>query len=170
MAAAAYEPTNLAKVASLLEPGDEIEIGCGVRKGTIKHPKVLNLEYLSVLSLVEAFDIVNPLCTNCGKRMKSEGTGKGFKCKRCKIRNSRGAKMQILKRRELALGLYLPAVKAYRHLSKPLQRYGREKKNYSVQSTRLSYDGIFHYCTDGCRHMSTSIATAYTPSLPKLGD
>ena len=66
MPAAVYEPTGLANVAVRLEPGDLIEIGCGVRKGTTKHPKILNIEYLSVLELVPAFDLLNPLCKACG--------------------------------------------------------------------------------------------------------
>jgi tRNA(Ile2)-agmatinylcytidine synthase len=49
MPAAVYEPTGLAGVAAKLTPGDVIEIGCGVRKGTTKHPKILNIEYLNVL-------------------------------------------------------------------------------------------------------------------------
>ncbi len=46
--AAVYEPTGLTKIAAQLHIGDLIEIGFGVRKATIKHPKVLNIEYISI--------------------------------------------------------------------------------------------------------------------------
>lgn len=127
MLAAVYEPTGLAGVASKLEPGDEIEIGVGVRKGTTKHPKVLNIEYLSVLSLTTVYDIQNPLCKVCGRRMKSEGLNKGYQCDRCKFRDAHAQKVMIEKERLLKTGLYIPTPKAHRHLTKPVQRYGIEK-------------------------------------------
>src|SRR3712207_9405570 len=65
--------SGLANVAARLEKGDAIEIGVGVRKGTTKHTKILNVEYLNVIRLVSVYEILNPLCKMCGKRMKSEG-------------------------------------------------------------------------------------------------
>jgi len=129
MPAAIYEPTGLANVAAKLEPGDFIEIGCGVRKGTTKHPKILNVEYLRVLNVAEAFETQNPLCKVCGKRMKSEGKGKGYQCDRCKFKDATASKIFIPKIRDLRPGLYIPTPKAHRHLTKPLQRYGLEKNN-----------------------------------------
>lgn len=131
MPAAVYEPTGLANIAVALEPGDLIEIGAGVRKGTINHPKVLNIEYISVLELAPAFDIANPLCKKCGKRMKSEGVNKGYQCDRCKFRDRAGQKVVTKKERSLKTGLYIPAPKAHRHLTKPLQRYGMEKAGFA---------------------------------------
>jgi len=127
MPAAVYEPTGLANIAARLEPGDRIEIGAGVRKGTIKHPKVLNIEYLSVLTLATVYDVQNPLCKMCGRRMKSEGRNKGYQCDRCKFRDAHAQKVMTPKERELKTGLYIPTPKAHRHLTKPLQRYGLEK-------------------------------------------
>jgi tRNA(Ile2)-agmatinylcytidine synthase len=130
MPAAVYEPTGLAAVAARLEPGDIIEIGCGVRKGTTKHPKILNVEYLSVLRIAEAFEIRNPLCKMCGKRMKSEGKGKGYQCDKCKFRDASVTKIFMPIQRRLKPGLYIPTPKAHRHLTKPEQRYGLEKKHF----------------------------------------
>ena len=127
MPAAVYEPTGLANIAARLEPGDVIDIGCGVRKGTVKHPKILNVEYLSVLELASTFDIINPVCKICNKRMKSEGRNKGYQCDKCKFKDSRAAKILIAKERSIRTGLYIPTPKAHRHLTKPLQRYGIEK-------------------------------------------
>jgi len=130
MPAAVYEPTGLANVASRLEPGDSIEIGCGVRKGTSKHPKILNVEYLSVLKLAPVYNVLNPVCKMCGKRMKSEGRNKGYQCDRCKHRDPGAQKIMIAKERAIKAGLYVPTPKAHRHLTKPVQRYGLEKSGF----------------------------------------
>jgi tRNA(Ile2)-agmatinylcytidine synthase len=127
MLAAVYEPTGLANVAIKLEPGDNIEIGVGVRKGTTKHPKVLNIEYLSVLALATVYYVQNPICKVCNRRMKSEGCNKGYQCDKCKFRDAYAQKVMTEKERMLKTGLYIPTPKAHRHLTKPIQRYGIEK-------------------------------------------
>ncbi|MGI0048178.1 MAG: TiaS agmantine-binding domain-containing protein [Nitrososphaera sp.] len=132
MPAAVYEPTGLANVAAKLEAGDVIEIGVGVRKGTTKHPKILNVEYLSILELVPVYDVLNPLCKMCGKRMKSEGKDKGYQCDRCKHRDAGAKKIFVPQERAIKAGLYIPTPKAHRHLTKPLQRYGIEKVKISA--------------------------------------
>lgn len=132
MSAAVYEPTGLTGVAAKLEPGDTLGIGCGVRKGTTKHPKILNVEFLLVQSLQEIFETRNPLCKICGKRMKSEGRNKGYQCERCKFKDPGAKKINIPKARELRPGLYIPTPKAHRHLTKPMQRYGLEKKSFQI--------------------------------------
>jgi len=133
MIAAIYEPTGLANVAAKLEVGDKIEIGCGIRKPTSKHPKVLNVEYLLVLELAEVFDVFNPLCKICGKRLKSEGRNKGFQCEKCKFKDASATKIFLPRKRQLDLGLYVPTPKAHRHLTKPLQRYGLEKSSFTFE-------------------------------------
>jgi tRNA(Ile2)-agmatinylcytidine synthase len=132
MPAAVYEPTGLGNVAAKLEAGDVIEIGVGVRKGTTKHPKILNIEYLSILELVPVYDVLNPLCKMCGKRMKSEGKDKGYQCDRCKHRDASAEKIFVPQERAIKAGLYIPTPKAHRHLTKPLQRYGIEKVKFQL--------------------------------------
>ncbi len=132
MPAAIYEPTGLGGVAAGLETGDVIEIGVGVRKGTTKHPKILNVEYLLVKELVPVFDLMNPLCNMCGKRMKSEGKHKGYQCDKCKHREPSAKKILIPKNRSIKAGLYVPTPKAHRHLTKPLHRYGIEKAEFQL--------------------------------------
>jgi tRNA(Ile2)-agmatinylcytidine synthase len=132
MPAAIYEPTGLGGVAAELETGDVIEIGVGVRKGTTKHPKILNVEYLFVKELVPVFDLMNPLCNMCGKRMKSEGKHKGYQCDKCKHREPSAKKILIPKNRSIKAGLYVPTPKAHRHLTKPLHRYGIEKAEFQL--------------------------------------
>jgi tRNA(Ile2)-agmatinylcytidine synthase len=132
--AAAYEPTGLTKIASKFEIGDVIEIGCGVRKATSKHPKTLNIEYISVLKLIEAYDLHNPLCKSCKKRMKSEGRNKGFQCDRCQYKDNNAKKICIPKNRNVKTGIYIPTPKSQRHLTKPIHRYGMEKMFPSFNS------------------------------------
>ena len=137
-----YEPTGLATVASLLTVGDVIEIGCGVRKASSKHPRTFNVEYLMVLVLADVFEIRNPVCFQCSKSMKSEGKGKGFQCKRCKQRElPTMQKVKIKLPRKIKPELYVPLPKAHRHLTKPLQRYGLEKK--SIDYNKSMSDWFF---------------------------
>jgi tRNA(Ile2)-agmatinylcytidine synthase len=126
--AAVYEPTGLTKIASRLKIGDVIEIGCGVRKATSKHPKTLNIEYIYVLKLIEVYDLYNPLCKSCKKRMKSEGSNKGFQCDRCQYKDSSAKKICIPQNRNINTGLYIPTPSSHRHLTKPIHRYGMEKR------------------------------------------
>ncbi|NYB51493.1 MAG: DUF1743 domain-containing protein [Methanobacteriaceae archaeon] len=114
---AAYEPTKQFRdVVRELVPGDQVVVYGGIgRKGT------LNVEKIEVLALAPLYKYVNPLC-DCGKRMKSAGTGKGFKCPRCgnKIRSNSKEKIEIS--RTLKTGFYEVPPSARRHLSKPIVR------------------------------------------------
>lgn len=143
MLAAVYEPTGLVKVAMQLAREDIIEIGCGVRKATSKHPKALNIEYLSVFGLAPVYDIQNPGCKKCGKRMKSEGKGKGFQCDRCKYKDSAATKNMVPRARTLKEGLYIPTPKAHRHLTKPWQRYGLEKSGFNCLQQKMHRDWFY---------------------------
>jgi len=130
MPAAVYEPTALTNIATKLEEGDTIEIGVGVRKGTTKHPKILNIEYLRVLKLEPVYQILNPACRMCGRRMKSEGKNKGYQCDKCKHKEQNTKKILLPQERTIKTGLYIPTPKAHRHLTKPSQRYGIEKTKF----------------------------------------
>lgn len=135
MPAAVYEPTALANVAIKLEEGDAIEIGVGVRKGTTKHPKILNTEYIRVLKLEPVYEILNPVCKMCSRRMKSEGKNKGFQCDRCKHKEQNIKKILVPQERTIKTGLYIPTPKAHRHLTKPSQRYGIEKTKFLLEKS-----------------------------------
>jgi tRNA(Ile2)-agmatinylcytidine synthase len=128
--AVVYEPTGLTKIASQLHIGDQIEIGFGVRKATAKHSKVLNIEYIFIQQLAQIYNAVNPVCINCKKRMKSEGKNKGYQCKKCKIIDKKCKKILLIKTRSIKEGLYIPTLKAHRHLTKPFHRYGKEKTKF----------------------------------------
>jgi tRNA(Ile2)-agmatinylcytidine synthase len=128
--AAVYEPTGLTKIASQMEVGDVIEIGFGVRKATCNRPPILNVEYISILKIVQICDLTNPPCKYCTKKMKSEGKNKGFQCDRCRYKDGNAKKIPVLRDRDVLTGLYVPTPKSHRHLTKPLHRYGMEKKSF----------------------------------------
>jgi tRNA(Ile2)-agmatinylcytidine synthase len=125
--AAVYEPTDMVNIVSKLEVGDAIKIGFGVRKPSSKHLRILNIEYLQLLAACEIFETINPACIICNKRMKSEGTNKGFRCRKCGFRNREAKKILIPKPRMIETKLFVPTPKAHRHLTKPIHRYGIEK-------------------------------------------
>ncbi len=126
---AVYEPTgDLRKVAMKLSPGDSIRIGGGVRPRSRSHASVINVEYVQILGVKERYILLSPSCSNCGRRMTSLGTFKGYKCRNCGNRDKTLQKIPEPLVPELVKGLYLSPSRAQRHLTKPLQRFGQEKK------------------------------------------
>ena len=83
-------------------------------------------EFIQILKLEKKTKLINPLCQNCKKRMKSKGKNQGFQCLRCK--NTSKFKTQQLIRRSLKKQIYLPNVSAHRHLTKPNQRMTQKSK------------------------------------------
>jgi tRNA(Ile2)-agmatinylcytidine synthase len=124
----AFEPTGKFKeaVASLI-PGDEIVAYGRAKKNMANRSLAINLERILVHRLAEEFCLENPLCPTCGKRMKSAGQGQSFRCKNCSSTIPKSGMRLAEKRRSLKLGPYVPALKAHRHLTKPLSRYGHEQ-------------------------------------------
>ena len=126
--AAAYEPTGrFREVVKALIPGDVIRVYGGVRP-LEDGGMTINLEKLELLELARDLRLINPTCPICGARMESMGRGKGFRCRRCRYRDEALTKMEVEKPRGVSPGLYLPPPRAQRHLTKPLRRYGREKR------------------------------------------
>ncbi len=120
---AAYEPSKrFRNVVNDLHPGDVITVYGSVRA----EPKTINLEKLRIHSLASVEEkTANPKCPECGKRMKSVGSGAGYRCRRCHVKvNDEEAEM-IEVQREVSSGFYEPPVSARRHLSKPLKRTRR---------------------------------------------
>jgi tRNA(Ile2)-agmatinylcytidine synthase len=126
---AVYEPTGpFRNVAMKLITGDYVEVHGGVRPPSDRHPLTVNLEKLALLRLRPQMRFVNPTCRYCGKRMTSMGTGKGHRCKKCGFKTSKSVKVALETDREILAHLYLPPVRAHRHLTKPRSRYGIEKR------------------------------------------
>jgi tRNA(Ile2)-agmatinylcytidine synthase len=125
---AAFEPTGRFReiVAGLL-PGDEVTVYGGVKKREANPFLTINLEKVRIHQLVEMFELENPTCPHCRKHMKSAGRGQGFRCEKCSITSPKSSRRTVRKLRAIGPGLYVPALKAHRHLTKPLSRYGQEK-------------------------------------------
>jgi tRNA(Ile2)-agmatinylcytidine synthase len=111
----AYEPTkNFRQIVRQLMPGDEV-----IAVGSYKK-RSINLEKISIVSLSHPVTSRPPFCTSCNKRMTSDGTGKGYKCKKCGARVKDPEIKKIS--RTLKPGWYEVPPTARRHLAKPLCR------------------------------------------------
>ncbi|MEM3672858.1 MAG: tRNA(Ile)(2)-agmatinylcytidine synthase [Candidatus Bathyarchaeia archaeon] len=131
---AAYEPTGaLRRIASKLIVGDYVEVYGGVRKSSQKNPLTINLEKIRLLKLAPKVVYQNPLCPTCGKRLKSMGKGKGFRCEKCGSKYSGLGKVEVKIKREIKRGLYITSPRSQRHLTKPFRRYGLEKRQAKVE-------------------------------------
>jgi tRNA(Ile2)-agmatinylcytidine synthase len=123
---AAYEPTGSFRndVRKLL-PGDRVTIFSGVSL----HEKelTLNIEKLVLHEVVPNIVFVKPKCPECGGSTGSMGKGQGLRCKKCGYRGEELVEKSVQHERELVPGIYLPDLGAHRHLTKPYERYGREK-------------------------------------------
>ncbi|MCX6689063.1 MAG: tRNA(Ile)(2)-agmatinylcytidine synthase [Methanoregula sp.] len=111
----AYEPTkNFRSIVRELVPGDDVIAMGSYKKGSI------NLEKMKVVTLAAPVITRPPVCSACSKRMTSDGTGKGYKCRKCGAHASEPEVREIP--RTLAAGWYEVPPTARRHLAKPLCR------------------------------------------------
>ena len=124
---AVYKETGMLKTASNLIIGDEISIGGGVRKASKNFPRIINLEFIKILSLKKNLSKTNPICKKCDKKMKSKGRNQGFQCIKCGAKNLKKTSLEIP--RQIKKQLYIPKISAHRHLTRPLQRIGKTNKN-----------------------------------------
>lgn len=130
---AVYEPTkNLRDTALLLTVGDEVRLHSSVRPASSSHGLTLNVEGMEVVGLSKQTAALNPTCPQCGKRMKSAGRGKGFKCDACGFKSRDLGKSEVPLSRNLRTGLYLPPLGAQRHLTRPLARMGNTNSGVPV--------------------------------------
>jgi tRNA(Ile2)-agmatinylcytidine synthase len=126
---AAYEPTGVLRgVARKLIIGDYVEACGGVRAPSKNRPSTINLEKIRLLKLAPEIIYHNPICPKCGRRLKSMGKNKGFRCEKCGSRSSNLKKVEVKAKREIRKGLYITSPRSQRHLTKPLTRYGMEKR------------------------------------------
>ena len=130
---AVYKPTGMTTIASNLLKGDKICVGGGVRKSSKNFPRIINLEFLDVISLEKNTSLSNPKCKKCNKNMKSKGVDQGFQCIKCGAKASK--KIPIKNTRKIKNQLYLPQVSAHRHLSRPPQRIGTINKSTKFDSS-----------------------------------
>ena len=127
---AAYEPTGvLRKVARKLIVGDHVEVYGGVRAPSQSYPLTINLEKIRLLRVSPKIVYQNPVCPKCGKRLKSMGRNKGFRCEKCGSRYPGLGRIEVKVEREIGKGLYMTSSRSQRHLTKPFRRYGLEKSH-----------------------------------------
>jgi tRNA(Ile2)-agmatinylcytidine synthase len=128
---AAFEPTgSFRDIAANLIPGDDVTVYGGAMKNLATQSLAINLEKMQIHHLVGKVELINPICPTCRKHMKSAGKGQGFRCEKCSKISCDPAKRHVRKGRSMTPGIYVPALKAHRHLTKPLARYGREKRGW----------------------------------------
>jgi len=132
---AAYEPTKgFRNIVRNLSEGDEIEAYGGVLE--TEHGLTINLEKIEIKKLAEFYKTEKPICPVCNNQMKSIGKEKGYRCKKCHTKNREVSIIPIP--RDIKIGVYEVPMCAKRHLSKPLLRYGREKK-YEEERFKFDY-------------------------------
>lgn len=123
---AAYEPTgSFRNYVRKLVPGDIVTIYSGV--SLHEDELTLNVEKLVLHSLSYVSKSKNPKCPECGGSTESMGKGQGLRCKKCGYKGEELSKQETPVERDLEVGIYLPDRNAHRHLTKPEERYGREK-------------------------------------------
>jgi tRNA(Ile2)-agmatinylcytidine synthase len=128
---AAFEPTGPFRgVAANLIVGDDVTAYGGAMKNLVTQSLAINLEKIQIHHLVDKIELSNPICPICHKHMKSAGRGQGFRCEKCSTISRNVTKVVVKKARSVLPGIYVPTLKAHRHLTKPLVRYGHEKKKW----------------------------------------
>src|SRR5208283_4275173 len=90
----------------------------------------INLEKINILNLAPKTVFENPLCPCCGKRLKSKGKNQGFRCEKCGAEYGDLTKQELVLPRTLKTGLFMTSTRSQRHLTKPLRRYGLEKRHF----------------------------------------
>lgn len=143
MVCACYEPTACFRNnALMLREDDLLEVGGGIRKPTRLHPMVLNLEYFKPLKLATKLEFHNPVCKKCGVSMSSMGVEQGYRCPKCRNRSSESKRSSEESRELVPNRIYLPPVKAHRHLTRPVARYSISGKRVSfpLKLVRTWYD------------------------------
>jgi len=101
---------------------------------------VLNVEFLDVIKLEKNILLTNPTCKTCNKKMKSKGNRQGFECFRCGNKSFSKSSLEIP--RKIQRKLYLPAISAHRHLTRPYQRLKKRNKS-EIFDTSLEWLNIF---------------------------
>jgi len=135
-----YKQTKITKIAQDLILGDKIHLGGGIRKASKNYERVLNVEFLDVIKLEKNILLTNPTCKTCNKKMKSKGNRQGFECFRCGNKSFSKSSLEIP--RKIQRKLYLPAISAHRHLTRPYQRLKKRNK-FEIFDTSLEWLNIF---------------------------
>ncbi len=116
---AAFEPTkNFRDLVRNLIPGDRVVVYGSVTERTV------NIEKMKIVGLVSKYEVRNPPCPLCGKRMKSAGSGQGYRCRKCGTSSMFAERFEV--KRDVTCGFYEVPPCARRHLAKQLLRFEEE--------------------------------------------
>lgn len=121
-----FKETGLNNIGRKLLPGDKV-IVYGSGKWWSDLGVVINVEKIYVFP-IRAIKYMNPRCPKCGKRMKSAGKRKGWKCKKCGYKCIDLPKEEVIIERDIKEGYYIPVDHAIKHLNKPLRRINKQKE------------------------------------------
>lgn len=114
---AAFEPTKTFRnIVRKLRIGDEL-----ILYGGLNGNHTFNIEKFKLTKIEPQYNLINPIC-RCGKRMKSAGKDKGYKCPKCGNKIKSSEKVKELIERDMEEGFYEVPTEARRHLSKPVVR------------------------------------------------
>ncbi|MGH1522207.1 MAG: TiaS agmantine-binding domain-containing protein [Nitrosopumilus sp.] len=138
---AVYKPTGISSISASLLKGDKITVGGGVRKASKNFPRTINLEFIQIISLEKHIVSENPLCKKCNKKMKSKGMNQGFQCIICGKKSPKKILTEIPRKLQKEK-LYLPTMSAHRHLTRPLQRFGKINKSVDFDKS-LSWFHVY---------------------------
>ncbi|HDI74682.1 MAG: hypothetical protein DRJ52_06975 [Thermoprotei archaeon] len=116
-----YKKTRLNVIATLIKPGDLIEVSGGVKPR--RRGLTLNVEEVKIIQQVIVVEKKPPVCPICGTKMKSKGKNL-YRCRRCKY-SAEFVDFEI-RHRNLPKYPLKQAPSAYRHLTKPREREGLE--------------------------------------------
>jgi tRNA(Ile2)-agmatinylcytidine synthase len=125
-----YEPSGrLREISKYLKPGHKIYVVGGVKPSQDSMSDfILNTQLIIFSNSYELESKkVNPICPNCKKSMKSLGDSAGYFCKKCKY-HIHSDIQPIITNTSWHPHLSLPPYRSILHISKPLKRYGREKR------------------------------------------
>ena len=141
---AAYEPSgSFKKIVKNLIINDKVRVYGGTREARPPHLTTINLEKIEILELTPEFKFQNPKCPNCNRTLKSMGLQKGFRCENCKYKTLKIGKLENEISRPITCRLYLPPPRAHRHLTKPLERYGCEKKGIMKNQNEMFIENFW---------------------------
>jgi tRNA(Ile2)-agmatinylcytidine synthase len=111
---AVFEPTKtLAPVVRSLLPGDRVRLWGGSQADAMFRVEGIDLLGLRPREVHEG----NPRCPRCANRLGSLGSGRGFRCARCRSRFPPEIRAVRLVRPAFAPGRYHPTPSARRHLA-----------------------------------------------------
>lgn len=112
----AYPPTrSFRRLVARLDAGDEVTVAGGVHEGPDGRLG-LGIEKIDVHAMSPR-KVGNPLCSTCGRTMKSAGKGAGFRCRGCGTRA--GAPRTV--EPSIEPGWHEVPSSARRHLARPLK-------------------------------------------------